>query len=153
NAVVLTSVEFDHADIYKDLDAVKTAFKRLVNLVPERGRIIAYDSNANVGECVAKAFCPVELYGFSDKAQWRIVDLKFTTDKTSWRVLKGGVHWAEFEYSLAAEYNVMSATAAAALAADDYISVEDIARALASFKSVKRRLEVKAQVNGITIID
>src|SRR5437764_4877707 len=60
DAAILTSVEFDHADIYKDLDAVKTAFKRLVNLVPQCGRIIAYDANANVDECLSKAFCPVE---------------------------------------------------------------------------------------------
>src|SRR6201997_776665 len=60
DAMILTSVEFDHADIYKDLDAVKTAFKRLVNLIPRRGRIIAWDGSANVDECVAKAFCTVE---------------------------------------------------------------------------------------------
>lgn len=153
DAVILTSVEFDHADIYKDLDAVKTAFKRLVNLVPQRGRIIAYDGNGNVDDCVAKAFCAVERYGFSERAKWRIADLKFAGDKTSWRVLNDGSSWAEFEYSLAGEYNVLNATAAAALAANYGIAVADIARALKSFKSVKRRLEVKAQVNGVTIID
>lgn len=153
DAMILTSVEFDHADIYKDLDAVKTAFKRLVNLVPQRGRIIAYDGNANVDECITKAFCLVERYGFSDRGQWRIVDLKFAADKTSWRVLRNGAPWAEFAYPLAGEYNVLNATAAAALAAGYGISVEAIAQALATFKSVKRRLEVKAQVNGVTIID
>ena len=51
HAAILTSVEFDHSDIYRDLDAVKTAFKRLVNLVPQRGRIVAYDGNENVTEC------------------------------------------------------------------------------------------------------
>src|SRR6266704_2303115 len=64
DALILTHVEFDHADIYADLEAVKTAFKRLVNLVPRRGVIIAYDGNANVTECVARAFCRVERYGF-----------------------------------------------------------------------------------------
>ena len=153
DAMILTSVEFDHADIYKDLDAVKIAFKRLVNLVPQRGRIIAYDGNANVDECVAKAFCPVERYGFSERAKWRITDLKFAPDQTTWKVLKDGTPWAEFSYPLAGEYNVLNATAAAALAACYGIKVEAIATALASFRSVKRRLEVKAQVNGVTIID
>src|SRR3954470_15929536 len=115
DSIILTSVEFDHADIYKDLDAVKTAFKRLVNLVPQRGRVIAYDGNANVDECVAKAFCPIERYGFSEPAQWRIVDLKLSEAKTSWSVLKNGAPWAEFSYGLAGEYNVLNATAAAAL--------------------------------------
>ena len=57
-------MEFDHADIYADLDAVKTAFKRFVNLIPRRGRVVAFDGSENVGECVAKAFCAVERYGF-----------------------------------------------------------------------------------------
>src|SRR6266566_4960914 len=62
DAVILTSVEFDHADIYKDLEAVATAFKRLVNLVPRRGRIVAFDRGESVARCVSRAFCPVERY-------------------------------------------------------------------------------------------
>ena len=67
DAAILTHVEFDHADIYADLDAVKTAFKRIVNLIPQRGRLIAYDGNPNVTECCAKAFCNVERYGLSPR--------------------------------------------------------------------------------------
>ncbi len=74
-------------------------------------------------------------------------------EKTSWTVLRDGRSWADFEFPLAGEYNVWNATAAAALAAAYGISKEEIAAALKTFKSVKRRLEVKAQVNGITIID
>src|SRR5215813_8660924 len=76
DAVILTSVEFDHADIYEDLDAVKTSFKRLVNLVPSRGKIIAHDASQNMDEVLAKAFCPVERYGFSERAFWRVSDVK-----------------------------------------------------------------------------
>ena len=65
DGLILTHVEFDHADIYADLEAVKIAFKRLVNLVPRRGLIVAYDGNANVTECVERAFSRVERYGFS----------------------------------------------------------------------------------------
>ena len=65
DAIILTSVEFDHADIYKDLDAVETAFKRLVNLVPGRGRIVALDTGESIERCLAKSFCPVERYGSS----------------------------------------------------------------------------------------
>ncbi|HZQ92284.1 MAG TPA: UDP-N-acetylmuramate:L-alanyl-gamma-D-glutamyl-meso-diaminopimelate ligase [Terriglobales bacterium] len=152
-SAILTSVEFDHADIYKDLDAVKTAFKRLVNLVPRRGRIIAYDANENVGECLARAFCKVERYGFTEKAQWRVADVKYEPARTTWRVLRDGAPWAEFEFALAGEYNVLNATAAAALAAGYGIGVQQIAEALRTFKSVKRRLEVKAEVAGVTFID
>jgi len=153
DSVILTSVEFDHADIYKDLDAVKTAFRRLVNLVPRRGRIVAYDANQNVSDCVSRAFCPVERYGFSESAQWRVTDLRFGPDRTQWSVLREEKLWGEFEFALAGEYNVLNATAAAALAASYGINAEQISQALRSFQSVKRRLEIKAQVNGITIID
>lgn len=153
NTLILTSVEFDHADIYKDLDAVKTAFKRLVNLVPQHGRIVAYDAGANIDECVDRAFCPVERYGFSGKAKWRIVELTQSREKITWKVLQDGQPWGQFEFALAGEYNVLNATAAAGLAAGYDIAPLTIAEALRSFKSVKRRLEVKAKINGITIID
>jgi len=152
DSVILTSVEFDHADIYKDLEAVETAFKRLVNLVPGRGRIVALDTGESVERCVARAFCPVERYG-TGKAMWQVTKLRLDTARTSWSVLRNGEPWADFEFSLAGEYNVLNATAAAALASGCGISREAIASALQSFKSVKRRLEVRAQVNGITIID
>ncbi len=151
--MVLTSVEFDHADIYQGLDEVKTAFKRLVNLVPRRGRIVAYDASASVDECVAKAFCPVERYGFSERAAWRLADVRYEPQRTTWRVLRGGTLWAEFEFALAGRHNVLNATAAAAMAALYGIERSAIAEGLRTFKSVKRRLEVKAEVAGITIID
>ncbi len=153
DSVILTSVEFDHADIYKDLDAVKTAFKRLVNLVPRRGRMIAWDGSANVDECVGRAFCPVERYGLTERAFWRATDVRFEPERTSWRVLRDGQPWGEFSFALAGEHNLLNATGTAALAAGYGIAPEQIARALASFKSVKRRLEVRAEIGGITIVD
>jgi UDP-N-acetylmuramate: L-alanyl-gamma-D-glutamyl-meso-diaminopimelate ligase len=152
-AVILTSVEFDHADIYANLDAVKTAFKRLVNLVPRKGKIIAYDASETVNECITKAFTPVEKYGLKEGSFWRITDLHFAPDSTTWRVMREGQPWGEFEFAMAGEYNVVNATAAAAMAAHYGIEPQVIAEALSSFKSVKRRLEIKAQVDGITIID
>jgi UDP-N-acetylmuramate: L-alanyl-gamma-D-glutamyl-meso-diaminopimelate ligase len=153
DAVILTSVEFDHADIYKDLDAVETAFKRLVNLVPRRGTIIAHDSGESIRRCVSRAFCPVAGYGSKENSAWRVVNLRLEPSRTAWSVLRDGQPWADFEFPLAGEYNVWNATAAAAMAATCGISKEEISAALKTFKSVKRRLEVKAQVNGITVID
>ncbi len=160
DAVILTSVEFDHADIYKDLEAVETAFKRLVNLIPRRGRIIAFDGmageteeSASLKRCLSKSFCPVERYGAGPLSGWRITNQKFEAGRTTWSVLREGLAWADLEFPLAGEYNVWNATAAAAMAAAYGISKDEIAAALKTFKSVKRRLEVKAQVNGITIID
>src|ERR1700694_916374 len=152
-SIILTSVEFDHADIYQDLEAVRTAFKRLVNLVPRRGKIIAYDANANVDECAAGAFCPVERYGMKKGSHWQIADIRFEAERTLWSVVKEGTPWAEFEFALAGEYNVVNATAAAAMATHYGLEPPAIAEALKTFKSVKRRLEIKAQIDSITIID
>jgi UDP-N-acetylmuramate: L-alanyl-gamma-D-glutamyl-meso-diaminopimelate ligase len=153
DALILTHVEFDHADIYADLEAVKTAFKRLVNLVPRRGVIVAYDGSANVSECVARAFCRVERYGFSAEAEWRIENYRHEDGMTGWEVWRDGARWAELEMRLAGEHNALNATAAAALAAGQGISKEAIREAMASFKSVKRRLEVRAEIGGVTIIE
>jgi UDP-N-acetylmuramate: L-alanyl-gamma-D-glutamyl-meso-diaminopimelate ligase len=152
-SVVLTHVEFDHADIYADLEAVKLAFKRLINLVPRQGKIIAYDGSENVSECIGKAFCPVERYGFGEESFWRAVDVDLSPDRTRWSVLREGEAWGTFEYGLGGAYNVLNATAAAAMAAGLGVEPATVAEALSSFKSVKRRLEVKAEINGITIID
>jgi UDP-N-acetylmuramate: L-alanyl-gamma-D-glutamyl-meso-diaminopimelate ligase len=177
DAAILTSVEFDHADIYKDIEAVETAFKRLVNLIPRRGRIIAFDglsSESNelsvqellaegqarsaafansIERCISKAFCAVERYGAGGRSNWRIANLRLEPGCTAWSVFHNGRLWADFEFALAGEYNVWNATAAAALAASRGISKDEIAAAFKTFKSVKRRLEIKAVMNGITIID
>jgi UDP-N-acetylmuramate: L-alanyl-gamma-D-glutamyl-meso-diaminopimelate ligase len=153
DSVILTSVEFDHADIYKDLEAVETAFKRLVNLVPRRGRIVAFDSGESLERCLARSFCPVERYGSQPRSAWQMSNLKLAPQSTSWSLLHNGQHWADFEFALGGEYNVWNAIAATAMAAGYGIGKETIAIALKTFKSVKRRLEVRAEVNGITIID
>jgi UDP-N-acetylmuramate: L-alanyl-gamma-D-glutamyl-meso-diaminopimelate ligase len=153
DALILTHVEFDHADIYADLDAVERAFKLLVNLVPRRGRIVAFDGSPNVTECVARAFCPVERYGFSESADWHLRNLRHENGRTRWQVFRAGAVWADLEMQLAGEHNALNATAAAALAASQGIGAPAIVEALATFKSVKRRLELRAEVGGIAIIE
>ncbi len=153
DALILTHVEFDHADIYADLDAVKTAFKRLVNLIPRRGAIVAFDASDNVTDCIAHALCRVERYGFSEQAQWRIRNLRYENGLMRWEILRDGVPWTGIELRMAGEHNALNATAAAALAAGQGISVESIRTAFAAFKSVKRRLELRAQIAGISVIE
>jgi len=153
DALILTHVEYDHADIYADLEAVKRAFKLLVNLVPRRGLIVAYDGSPNVTECVSRAFCTVERYGFSETSNWQLRNFHHKEGRTHWQVHRAGVPWASFEMGLAGEHNALNATAAAALAAAEGIPASTIIEAIATFKSVKRRLEVRAQIAGITIIE
>jgi UDP-N-acetylmuramate: L-alanyl-gamma-D-glutamyl-meso-diaminopimelate ligase len=153
DAATLTHVEFDHADIYPDLAAVKTAFKRLVNLIPRRGRVVAFDGSENVTECVAKAFCAVERYGFGLESHWRIGEIQHEGSGSRWTLLRAGEVFAELQLPMAGEHNALNATAAAALAAGQGVPVAAIVEALATFRSVKRRLEVRAEVGGVTIID
>ncbi len=98
-------------------------------------------------------FVRVERYGFSSDAHWRLQNLRHEDGLTRWEVWHDGALWAELEMSLAGEHNALNATAAAALAAGQGIGRQAIQAALASFKSVKRRLEVRAEIGGITIID
>jgi UDP-N-acetylmuramate: L-alanyl-gamma-D-glutamyl-meso-diaminopimelate ligase len=153
DALILTHVEFDHADIYADLESVKIAFQRLVNLVPRRGRIVAFDGSTNVTDCVARAFCPVERYGFAHNSYWCILDLSIRGNCSYWRIEQNGRPWLEVEMPVIGEHNVLNATAAAALAFGQGVPADAIQTALRSFRSVKRRLEVIAEVNGITLID
>jgi UDP-N-acetylmuramate: L-alanyl-gamma-D-glutamyl-meso-diaminopimelate ligase len=153
DALILTHVEFDHADIYADLDAVKTAFKRLVNLVPRRGLLVAFDGSDNVTECISRAFCRVERYGFQRDSDWQIRNLRHAESLTRWEVWHHCELWCELSMQLAGEHNALNATAAAALAFGRGLSQDAIRTALASFKSVKRRLEVRDIIRGITIID
>ena len=153
DGLILTHVEFDHADIYADLEAVKTAFRRLVNLVPRRGLIVAFDGSDNVSECVGRALCRVERYGFCETSDWRIRNLRHENGLTRWEVWRAGALWADLTMRMAGEHNALNATAAAALASGQGVSKDVICAALASFKSVKRRLEVRAEIGGIAVIE
>ncbi len=153
DALILTHVEFDHADIYADLEAVKIAFKRLVNLVPRRGLLVAFDGSENVTECISHAFCRIERYGFKPESDWQIRNLRHTNGQTRWEVWRNGELWSELKMRLAGEHNALNATAASALAVGQGISKDAIITALTSFKSVKRRLEVRDVIRDITIID
>src|ERR1700678_3621078 len=116
DAAILTHVEFDHADIYADLAAVKTAFKRMVNLIPQRGRLMAFDGSQNVTECCAKAFCKVERYGFGEESNWRVSDIRHDGPLSRWTLTRGGEIFAELCLPMAGGHNALNATAAASLA-------------------------------------
>ena len=100
-----------------------------------------------------QALCRVERYGFAENSDWHIRNLRHEDGLTRWEVWHAGALWAELAMRMAGEHNALNATAAAALAFGQGVSKEAIVAALASFKSVKRRLEVRAEINGITIID
>jgi UDP-N-acetylmuramate: L-alanyl-gamma-D-glutamyl-meso-diaminopimelate ligase len=151
--VILNSVEFDHADIYPDLEAVRTAFRRLINLIPSKGRLIADCDSLVVRGLAASALCSVESFGLSPDARWRGVDIEMSEAGTRFSVLFNGERFGEFSTPLIGDFNLRNCLAVIAVAHGLGIEREAIAQALSTFKSVKRRMEVRGEVNGIVVID
>ncbi|MCA1614811.1 MAG: Mur ligase domain-containing protein [Acidobacteria bacterium] len=154
---VVGNIEFDHADIYKDLDAVKTAFRRLLNLVPGRGRLIAGWDSPAVREVVAefgdRLHTRLETFGTSEDARWRAADVDYSGALTRFRVLREGEPWGEFETPLIGDFNVLNCLSVV-VAADAWgVPAETIREALATFQSVKRRMQVRGEERGVTVID
>lgn len=154
---IVGNIEFDHADIYPDLSAVKLAFRRLMNLVPGNGRLIAGWDSPNVrevlGEMGHKLHTQLETFGTADDARWQASDIAYMGELTHFRVLREGAEWARFRTPLIGEFNVRNCLAVI-IAADAWgIEREAIQDALASFKSVRRRAEVRGEAGGVTVID
>jgi len=154
---VVNNIEFDHADIYKDLDAVKLAFRRLMNLVPGNGRLIVGWDSPPVREVVAsfgaKLFTQLETFGTAEDAKWQARDINFADGMTNFTVWREGSKWADFSMPLIGDFNVRNCLAVI-VAADAWgVERQTIADALVTFKSVRRRLEVRGEANGVTVID
>ncbi|MBI3934661.1 MAG: UDP-N-acetylmuramate:L-alanyl-gamma-D-glutamyl-meso-diaminopimelate ligase [Acidobacteria bacterium] len=152
DSVILTSIEFDHADIYQDLAAVETAFRRLINLIPRRGCLIAAAESETVGKCASRAFCSVETFGF-DQGDWQAKDIGCTEQATTFRVVRHGESLGPITMRQFGRHNVANALCAAAMASRYGIEWEAIRRALASFQGVRRRMEVVGEADGVIIVD
>jgi UDP-N-acetylmuramate: L-alanyl-gamma-D-glutamyl-meso-diaminopimelate ligase len=151
--VIITSLEFDHADIYDNLAAIELQFRRMVNLVPRSGRIVAWVESDTVRGVVQKAFCPVETYGFTPGVDWLAGDLEIADGETRFRVSLHGNEVARVSMSLAGRHNVLNAVAAIAIAHGRGVSGDAIADAMAAFRGVLRRLEVKGEASGVLVVD
>ncbi len=153
DTAVLNCIEFDHADIYADLESVKTAFRRFVNLIPGNGALIADFDSPNVREVSTVARCAIHPFGLSEGTTWQAADVATSEDGMRFRALCQGQDFGEFVTPLVGDFNLRNILAAVATATVLGIRREAIAQALASFKSVKRRLEVRGEVDGIIVID
>jgi UDP-N-acetylmuramate: L-alanyl-gamma-D-glutamyl-meso-diaminopimelate ligase len=155
--LIITSLEFDHADIYRDFETYQLAFKRLVNLVPRNGRVVIWgdtkDSGAALRAAAEKAFCPVHTYGFSKENEWIASEPIAAEDGMHFEVLQNGRIFGKFHLAASGKHNVLNALAAIVVAQGRGISAEKIGQALQSFKSVKRRLDVKGEFGGMLVVD
>ncbi len=152
--VILTSVEFDHADIFPDLQAIVDSFTTFIQGIPAHGALVACVDDPVVRELAEQAPCRVISYGTGPGCTWRIEDVHIQGHMT--RVsLSGhqGGKLCQFALPMPGAHNAANATGVVALL--DYLGFEpvDIGRALAVFEGVKRRQQIRGQVNGVTVID
>ena len=150
---VIGNVEFDHADIYADIDAVTLAFRRLVNLVPGRGLLLLGADSPSAAALKGAARSRVETFGIEAAADWQAHHLESRGSTTRFHVRRQGTPFATFEVPLIGAHNVRNALAAIAVAVEVGVSADRIGQGLREFAGVKRRLEVVGVANGVTVYD
>ena len=150
---VVNNVEFDHADIYADFDAVMLAFRRLVALVPRKGLLLLGADNPGARVLKPAAVSRVETFGLGEDMDWQAHDIEADGETTRFRVRRHGAPFGTFRTPMMGAYNVRNALAAMAIATEVGISVERIAEGLRLFGGIKRRLEIVGTASGVTVYD
>ncbi len=150
---LINNIEFDHADIFDSLDQILTAFRRLVALVPGRGRIIANGDDPRVRDVTARARAAVELFGFSEDCEWSARIQEESPGSTLFDVMRRGRLWGTLSTGMGGRHNISNILAAAAVAAAAGVTPAVVRQALESFRGVRRRMEIVAEKDGVTVID
>jgi UDP-N-acetylmuramate: L-alanyl-gamma-D-glutamyl-meso-diaminopimelate ligase len=151
--VILTSLEFDHADIYRDLEHVKGAFLRLMEIIPAAGSLLVCNEYDAAKEVAAVAHCPVTFYGAGEPREWEARDIQAREGNSLFEVCYKGRSEGKVEVPLAGRHNIQNALAAYIMCKELGIDGKILAEAFATFRGVKRRQELKGEVGGITVID
>jgi UDP-N-acetylmuramate: L-alanyl-gamma-D-glutamyl-meso-diaminopimelate ligase len=149
---VINNIEFDHADIYRDIDEVRLAFRRLVNLVPANGLTLLGMDSPDAAGLAQFAKSRLQTFGLSEHADWRALDIQVSSG-TEFRVRHAGADLGVFRMGLLGDHNVRNALAAIAVGVELGLDVERLRSALAEFEGVKRRLEVVGEAKGVTVYD
>ena len=146
---VLNNLEFDHADIFEDLAAIEKQFHHLVRTVPQNGLIVSNGKEASLKRVINKGcWSPVEQFGTD--ADWQAANLQ---GNGSFDVIFAGTPQGRVQWDLLGEHNRMNALASIAAARHVGVSVEVSIAALGEFKNVKRRMEIRGEVKGVTVYD
>jgi UDP-N-acetylmuramate: L-alanyl-gamma-D-glutamyl-meso-diaminopimelate ligase len=153
DVAIINNIEFDHADIYADLDAVRLAFRRLVNLVPRRGLLLLGADSPDAAALRAVAASPVETFGVTEGADWRGYDIEMADGVTRVQVAHGGQFVGTFDLPLLGLHNVRNALGAIAVGHASGLGATTMIEALRKVRGVKRRLEVVGRVNTVTVYD
>ena len=150
---ILTSIEFDHADIYRDLNHVIDNFKKLIDLMPRGGLLIANGDDSTIIAEIKRAKCPVVTYGLSKNNVWKAVDIVIQKDLTRLTILKAGKEYVTLFTPLYGRHNISNLLSAIVLA--DFLDVPSAAlsEAVRSFWGVRRRQEIVGEKRGVLILD
>lgn len=150
---VVTSIEFDHADIFENEQAVHSAFEKFIQKLRADSILLAFDQDPVIRRLTPTSRCHVYPYGLDAASPWRLGSYHITPPWTSFEILRQNIVWAEFRTRMMGEHNLWNAVAAVAAAASLQIAVPDIAEALKTFDGVKRRQEIRGCKNGVTVMD
>jgi UDP-N-acetylmuramate: L-alanyl-gamma-D-glutamyl-meso-diaminopimelate ligase len=154
DVAILGNLEYDHADIYPDLASVQTAFFRLLSVVPRRGLVVAGIESPALAPLLPRAFCRIETFGLGAGADWQALDVRREAELTRFRLrAPGGRDAGEFPLGLQGDHNLRNALAALAAANAAGVPPDSCREALRAFRGVKRRLEVRGTVRGVTVYD
>jgi UDP-N-acetylmuramate: L-alanyl-gamma-D-glutamyl-meso-diaminopimelate ligase len=150
---IVTSIEFDHADIYRDLGHVRTSFRRFIDLLPSDGLLIANGDDPVVMEEAKRAKCPVMTYGLKETVDWEGLDIVVKAEYTQLRVSNEARELIGLITPLYGRHNISNLISAVALSEFLKLDPESLRRALRTFKGVKRRQEIKGEKKGILVLD
>jgi UDP-N-acetylmuramate: L-alanyl-gamma-D-glutamyl-meso-diaminopimelate ligase len=153
SVAILTGVEFDHADIFRDIQHVKQAFDAFITGISPHNTLVAFDDDKNVSDLLDKKSCQMVKYGRNADSVWRLGSVTIQPPWTFFDVLKYDKVFGNFKTRLVGEHNLMNALSAIAVADTLSISVEAIAKAFESFEGIKRRQEVRGEKSGVTVMD
>jgi UDP-N-acetylmuramate: L-alanyl-gamma-D-glutamyl-meso-diaminopimelate ligase len=150
---ILTSVEFDHADIYRDLAHVKSAFRRLLSGLARDTLLLAADDDANIDAVLPSASCRIARYGYGAQARWRIDNVAIEPPFTAFSVYHKGTRCGRFRTRLMGRHNLSNLLAAIAAAHDLGLPMAPLIEGAERFSGVRRRQEVRGIVRKITVLD
>jgi UDP-N-acetylmuramate: L-alanyl-gamma-D-glutamyl-meso-diaminopimelate ligase len=150
---VVNNLEYDHADIYPDLESIRVAFRRFVNLIPRRGLLLAGADDGEAKALASAARCRVETFGLSDGADWQAHDLRVSAGSTAFSLRRKGEPAGSFDVPLLGAYNVRNAVAAIAVGAAVGLSPHTMAAGLRAFKGVRRRMQLRGTAGGVAVYD
>jgi UDP-N-acetylmuramate: L-alanyl-gamma-D-glutamyl-meso-diaminopimelate ligase len=150
---VLTSVEFDHADIFQDLNHVRKAFGGFLSRLESTSLLLAFDGDENVKDLLSEAHCRIEPYGQNDHSAWQIANVQIEAPWSRFDLLKSGKPFGTFKTRLIGRHNLMNALPVIAIADHLGTPVEKIPAALETFEGVKRRQQIRGEKNRVTVMD